>query len=66
MNKNKTNNVDISEEQYETLITELVPAMTEFFNSDRGRELFNEYMHLNNKATTQFADEEKDSTDVAA
>lgn len=66
MNKNKTNNVVISEEQYDALITELVPAMTEFFNSDRGQELFNEYMSLNNKAITQFADEKKDSTDVAA
>lgn len=44
---NKKNKITLTDEQLDALALAFLPAMTEFFESDKGKKLFEEYQ--NNK-----------------
>lgn len=40
---NKKNKINLTDEQLDALALAFLPAMTEFFESDQGKKLFEEY-----------------------
>lgn len=45
MKEKNTPEIKISQEQYDALVIELVPAMVDFFKSENGARIFAEYQN---------------------